>query len=160
MASRSHPAANGGCERVSAFDRADGFCQTTHMLYVVKKFIAVILAIWLPLFSGNALAVSVAMQAMGGSGHSVQQDKHHAHCDAAMQQHEQLAAGQDQSAGQQDRFHHADCGACHFVCCGYLAVTSIEVMNVPSSSLKFPLVSTQFQSITSYPLDPPPLPCA
>lgn len=128
------------------------------MLHTIGKFIAVILAIWLPLFSGNALAVSVAMQGMGGS-HSavVQEDEHQPHCVSAMQQnmqHTQLAASQDQSAGHQN---HSDCGVCHLACCGYLAAASIEVMEAQPSDRLFTPVSTQFQSITSTPLDPPPL---
>ena len=132
------------------------------MPHTFGKFIAVILAIWLPLFSGNALAVSIAMQAMGGDHHSVvaQQGEPDAHCASIMQQHTQhaqLAADQDQSAGHQDQPAGEDCGTCHLACCGYLAAASIEVVETQPSAKPFALLSTQFQSITSTPLDPPPL---
>lgn len=144
------------------FDRTPGLCQATLMLHTVGKFIAVILAIWLPLFSGNALAVSVAMQSMGGGQHSVvaQQGEPDAHCASTVQQHTQharLAADQDQSAGHQDQPAGEDCGTCHLACCGYMAAASIEVMDAQPSDRLFTLLSTQFQSITSTPLDPPPL---
>jgi len=130
------------------------------MSHAVGKFIAMILAIWLPLFSGNALAVSVAMQSMGGDHHSVvaQQGEPDAHCASTMQQHHaQPAAHEDQSAGHQDQPAGEDCGTCHLACCGYMAAASIEVMEAQPSARLFTLLSTQFQSITSTPLDPPPL---
>lgn len=126
------------------------------------KFIAVILAIWLPLFSGNALAVSVAMQSMGGDCHSAaaQQDELKPHCASTVQQHahhEQLAADTELSAGHQDQPAGEDCGTCHLACCGYLAAVSIEVMGAQPSALLYLPATAQFQSITSTPLDPPPL---
>jgi bacterioferritin-associated ferredoxin len=147
------------------------------MLHTAGKFIAVILAIWLPLFSGNTLAVSIAMQAMGGDCHSAvaQQGEARPHCASTVQQHaqhEQLAAGQGQSAGHPDQQNQhqqnqhqqnpagEDCGTCHHACCSYLAAASIEVTEAQPSAGLYSLVSTQFQSITSTPLDPPPLACA
>jgi hypothetical protein len=132
------------------------------MSHTVGKFIAVILAIWLPLFSGNALAVSVAMQSMGGGHHSVvaQQGEPHTDCASTVQQHTQharLAADQDQSAGHQEQPAGEDCGTCHLACCGYMAAASIEVTDAQPSDRLFTPFSTQFQSITSTPLDPPPL---
>ena len=131
------------------------------MPHTFGKFIAVILAIWLPLFSGNALAVSIAMQAMGGDHHSVvaQQGEPDAHCASIMQQHAQhaqFAADQEQAASHQNPAGE-DCGTCHLACCGYMAAASIEVVETQPSAKPFALLSTQFQSITSTPLDPPPL---
>jgi len=127
------------------------------MFRTTRQFIAVILAIWLPLFSGNALAVSVAMQSAGGDCPAVaQQDRLRQHCISTMQQHAQFPADQ---AGHQDQQDPAgeDCGTCHLACCGYLAAVSIEVMGDQPSARLFLPISTQFQSITSTPLDPPPL---
>ncbi|HYR05714.1 MAG TPA: DUF2946 domain-containing protein [Gallionella sp.] len=127
------------------------------MFRATRKFIAVILAIWLPLFSGNALAVSVAMQAMRGDCHSTAAQQDELHCASTMQQHDdQLAADMDQSASQQGKAGD-DCGTCHLACCGYLAAASIEVMGAQLSALLFLTTTAQFQSITSTPLDPPPL---
>lgn len=150
------------------------------MFRATRKFIAVILAIWLPLFSGNALAVSVAMQAMRGDCHSTAAQQDELHCASTMQQHahhEQLAADQSadhpyqqnqgqqnqgqQNQGQQNQDQQnpagEDCGTCHLACCGYMAAAPIEVMEAQPAAKLFTLLSTQFRSITSTPLDPPPL---
>jgi len=134
------------------------------MLRTFGKFIAVILAIWLPLFSGNALAASIAMQSMGGDRHSAvaKQGEPHAHCASTVQQHTQhaqLATDQDQSAGHQDQPNPADenCGTCHLACCGYMVAAPAKVMGAQPSARLFATLSSQFQSITSTPLDPPPL---
>ena len=140
------------------------------MFRATRKFIAVILAIWLPRFSGNVLAVSVAMQAMRGDCHSTAAQQDELHCASTMQQHahhDQLAA--DQSAGHPDQQNQGqqnqdqqnpageDCGTCHLACCGYMAAAPIEVMEAQPAAKLFTLLSTQFRSITSTPLDPPPL---
>jgi len=144
------------------FDKIAGFCQAAHMPRTIGKFIAVILAVWLPLFSGNALAVSIAMQAMTGDCHPAvaQQDEPRKGCASAMQQHHaQLDAKADQSAGHHDQQNAGDenCGTCHLACCGYMVAAPIEVMEAqPSARLFTPLLS-QFQSATTTPLDPPPL---
>lgn len=126
------------------------------MLRSIKKFIAVFIAIWLPFFSGNALAVSVAMQAMAGDGHVVVAQEAE-HCS-----HHASAAGQDQSAGLQDQ-QDSSCsgsGICHLACCGYMATVSIEVAEAQPFAISYVPSSTQFQSIALIPLDPPPLACA
>jgi len=134
------------------------------MSHTAGKFIAVILAIWLPLFSGSALAASVAMQAMAGGHHSavVQLGEPVSHCASTAQQHThqaQLDADQGQPAGHQDQQSSAgdNCGACHFACCGYLAAATVEVTETQPSARLFASLSTRFQSIVSIPLDPPPL---
>ncbi len=129
------------------------------MFRATRKFIAVILAIWLPLFSGNALAMSVAMQAMRGDCHSTAAQQDELHCASTVQQHahhDQLAAEQDQSTSHQGNAGD-DCGTCHLACCGYLAAASIEVMGAQPSAMLYLPATAQFQSITSTPLDPPPL---
>jgi len=146
------------------FDRIAGFCQAAHMSRTIGKFIAVILAVWLPLFSGNALAVSIAMQSMTGDCHSAvaQRGEPHKDCASAMQQpmhHAQLDAATDQSTGHQEQQNSAgkNCGTCHLACCGYMVAAPAKVMEAqPSARLFTPLLS-QFQSITTTPLDPPPL---
>jgi len=130
----------------------------------IGKFIAVILAIWLPLFSGNALAASIAMQSVSGNCHSAaaQQSEHQPHCASTMQQpmhHAQIDTGMDQPAGHQDQPNPAgdNCGTCHSACCGYMVTASAKAMEVQPSARMFATISSQFQSITSTPLDPPPL---
>lgn len=147
-----------------AFDKIVEFCQAVRMSRTIGKFIAVTLAIWLPLFSGNALAVSVVMQSMAGDCHSAlaQQSEHQPHCASTMQQpmhHAQLDEDANQSGSHHDQQNTTDdnCGTCHLACCGYLATATIDVMGAQPSVSLFTIFSTQFQSITSTPLDPPPL---
>ncbi len=123
----------------------------------IRKFVAMLLAVWLPLFSGNVLAVSVAMQSQRGDCQTVvvQQGEHH----AAPTHHAQPAANQDKSAEQQDHQNTSckNCSVCHFACSGYMATTAIKVAADQPLAPSFAPASTQFQSITSAPLDPPPL---
>lgn len=140
----------------SVLDRTAGVCQAEHMFRSTGKLIAVILAIWLPMFSGNALAMSVTMQTMRGDFHSVAAQQGEPHCASAVQQHAHHAvADQDQSTGHQSAGE--DCGACHLACCGYLAAASIEVIGAQPSPRLFAPVAAQFQSIIPTLLDPPPL---
>jgi hypothetical protein len=136
------------------------------MFRPIRKFVAVLLAIWLPLFSGSALAASVAMQTDSGDCHPVvaQPNQHHTHQVSIAHHHDshhndQPAASQDQAAGQQDQQNSSckDCGVCHFACSGYLATVAIKVMEAKLSSQTYATSSTQIHSYTSAPLDPPPL---
>ena len=100
-----------------------------------KKLIAILLAVWIPLFGGNALAASISMQ------HT---SCHHAEMTMA-----------DQNASDN---HDASCGsACHLACCGYLAVERVAALPLrQSGELATPYLFS-FDSITSIPLLPPPL---
>lgn len=126
----------------------------------VKKIVAVILAIWLPLFSGNVLAVSVAMQTVCGDCQTVatQQGEHHKH-HVSSAQHFRSAADQDKSSSLHDQ-QESGCGnsaICHLACSGYLATASINVAETRLFAQSFALSSTQFQSVALTLLDPPPL---
>jgi hypothetical protein len=106
---------------------------------------------------------------MNGDCHTAQTGAHHSHhVSTAHQhmQHMQLAANQAQATGLHDQqnsphdqqnFAHKNCGVCQLACSGYLATVAITVADAQPSALSFTLASTQFQSITSAPLDPPPL---
>jgi hypothetical protein len=122
------------------------------MYTLPRKFVALLLAIWLPLFSGNALAAAVVIQTMNGDCHGmvVQSDEY---------QSPQLAANQDQSAGHdaQQNSPRKDCGVCYFACCGYMTAVSINVAEAQSLAQTFTLFSTPFQSITLPRFDPPPI---
>lgn len=119
------------------------FCQSLHMSQTARKFIAVLLAIWLPLFSGSALAASVSMQMPDGSCHEME----------AMQD-----MGDHHDADQAPAHDQSCCNAlCHLACSGYLAVQPIknpEVLQV--AGLITPYLFS-YHSITSIPLLPPPL---
>ena len=125
------------------------------MPYSTRKFAALLLAIWLPLFSGNALAASVTMLAMSDEcpmmAAQINARSHHGY----------QATGQHESAMQQDGNDFAcnDIGVCHFACSGYLATLALEMMKTLLSAQSYPTSATQFQSCTTTPLDPPPLSC-
>jgi hypothetical protein len=127
-----------------------------------RKFVAVLLAVWLPFFGGNALAASIVMQSMNGDCHGVQQVLHPSQHVSDLHQHMhqvQLPANDHQSAGQHDSQSPTcnNCGVCQLACSGYLAAVTIDVAEAQPSSQSFTLSSAQFQSYTSAPLDPPPL---
>jgi len=136
------------------------------MFIPFRKFVAVFLAIWLPLFSGSALAASVAMQASSGDCNpaAVAASQHNAHHVStthlhATHYHEQVTASQEQEAGQQTPQSSTckDCGVCHFACSGFLAAISTRVTATLHSAQAYATSLTQFQSFTPAPLDPPPL---
>jgi hypothetical protein len=158
-----------GCGHSLFVDSGAEFCQAVIMFRLSRKFVAVLLTIWLPLFSGNALAASIAMQLRGGDCHVVQPDvaqqsSHHSNHVSSMHHQVQLAADQP-AAHQEQQGHqhnqqtpsHKNCGVCQLACCGYLAAVTIEVAEAQPLAQSFLPSSTQFQSITSTPLDPPPL---
>jgi hypothetical protein len=132
------------------------------MFRLSRKFVALLLAVWFPLFSGNALAASIFMQTTSGDCHTAQTGEHHTHhVPTAHQhmQHMQLAANQAHATehhGQQN-LSHKNCGVCQLSCSGYLVTVAITVAEAQPSAMSFTLSTTQFQSITSAPLDPPPL---
>jgi hypothetical protein len=135
------------------------------MFRPIRQFVAVVLAIWLPLFSGSALAASVAMQAASGDCRpvvaevTVQADEHHMHQVSTSHHHDQLVESQDQAADQHDQNSPSckDCGVCHFACSGYLATIAIQVIETRVLAQAYLTSSTQYQSFTSAPLVPPPL---
>ncbi|MDO8207375.1 MAG: DUF2946 domain-containing protein [Gallionella sp.] len=119
------------------------FCQSLHMSQTARKFIAVLLAIWLPLFSGSALAASVSMQMPHGSCHEME----------AMQD-----MGDHHEADQAPAHDQSCCNAlCHLACSGYLAVQQISTLDVPNTDASITPYLFSYHSITSIPLLPPPL---
>ena len=120
-----------------------------------RQFLAVFLAVWFPLFSGNALAASIVMPSMGGDCQAMQTVQ----TASAMDQHLQLAADQQHQIPQHDQHNtcHNDHGICQLACCSYLAAVTLAIADIPSAAQLFAPSSTQFQSFTSAPLDPPPL---
>jgi hypothetical protein len=149
------------CVRMPRVDSDADFCQAAHMFSLSRQFIAVLLTLWLPLFSGNALAVSITMQAKGGDCHTAMK-ANVAHSDTSMHQHMQHAghlAQQPQHDHQSDQqpSSHKDCGVCQLACCGYMATVTTDVANLQLPAQSFNPSTTQFQSATLSPLVPPPL---
>jgi ferredoxin len=119
---------------------------------ILRKFIAVLLVIWLPLFSGGAMSASVSMPMQNGSCHEAGME--------AMQDmdEDQHAMSHDQSSAQdQHGTSCTACGVCHLACSGYLGVQAIKNMEVLQSAVSVTPYLFSFHSITSTPLVPPPL---
>lgn|ERR1035437_8218211 len=122
------------------------------MSQTARKFIAVLLAIWLPLFSGGALAASVSMQMPHGSCHE-------AGMEAMQDMDDHLhAMSHDQSpVHDQHGTSCTACGVCHLACSGYLGVQEIKNLEVLQVAGLITPYLFSFHSITSIPLLPPPL---
>ena len=123
-----------------------------------------LLAVWLPFFSGNAMASSIAMQAMSESCQmmAAQPGESPMHGGALLHRHTQdtqPAADQNQAAESHEQPNPScnNLGVCHFACVGYLATLAIAVSENKPSAQTYTQLSVQFQSITTAPLDPPPL---
>ena len=124
------------------------------MSKLTRKFIAVLMLLWLPLSSGSALAASISMQLQRGgcSETAAMQSMAHEDMAAHHQHHEQAPATTD----TQDSACN-DCGVCHLACTGYLAVPSVEMVAAQTAALESTPYLVDFHSHTSAPLVPPPL---
>ncbi|ADE12091.1 DUF2946 domain-containing protein [Sideroxydans lithotrophicus] len=122
------------------------------MLRSCRKFIAVLTLLWLPIFTGNALAASVSMLLLHGgcnetamsqtmSDETMDMGEHPAHHDAT-----------PAPAGD-----HSTCGVCHLACTGYLNVPGVEISAVHTVAREITPYLVAFDSVTSTPLLPPPL---
>lgn len=126
------------------------FRQAGAMSLPIRKLIAVLLAVWLPLFGGSAQAASISMQ--------------HGSCHEAGMEAMQMAGDHQHhhhAAAEQSPLHHGSscnaCGVCHLVCGGYLSVQEINTSTLqPTDASQTPYLLS-FRSITSIPLLPPPL---
>jgi ferredoxin len=118
------------------------------MSSITKKWIAVLLAVWLPLFTGNALAASFWMQMPHDACDTMQQMDD---CDQMMSD-VPAQAGDD----QQDSAC-TDCGLCHLACSAYLSMPEIKTPGLPDSGITLTPYHFSFQSINAIPLLPPPL---
>lgn len=106
----------------------------------LRKFVAVLLMLWLPLFSGNAMALSLSMQLQ-----TPDVEMSHDSC------HEM------QPADPSDQHSCLDCGVCHLACSAYLGVQTIGELSAQPSAIATTPYFFAFHSITSTPLVPPPL---
>jgi len=123
------------------------------MSHLSKKLVAVLMMLWLPLFSGSALASAITMQMSGGSCHVMShgQMMSHTHIGKPQQQHKMPAASDESNPTGNT------CGVCHLACTGYIAVSDLTpvVLQTATNGIVPYLVS--FHSITFAPLLPPPL---
>lgn len=131
------------------------------MLRITKKFIALLLAVWLPLFSGSALAESIAMQSKGGGCHAAvtQEDAHRSHLASTAYEHH---AQPDEDTGMpshQDR-QNSSCNGhsiCHFASCGYVANSVLMTVTEQQPDRAFTPYLVTLRTLTLPLFDPPPL---
>ena len=121
----------------------------------IKKLIAVLIALWLPLFSSNMMAMPITM--LGGSAHSSSAAEHSS-ADA-------IADATDEAAADHCSMHHepagghsqSDSGCKHSAACQLVvAVGQIEIALLTLAEHQIPY-AVFFQSQTVAPLDTPPL---
>ena len=149
------------CESRVHLTAVKDFVRLYLMILPFRKFIAVVLAIWLPVLSGSALASSVAMQAMDSDCHlaGVQLREYSPQQLSASHHHDQFAASHSQETGQHDQQDSSckNCGVCHFACSGFMAALSIAETKNQVLIPGYTLFSTDFQSFSSAPPNPPPV---
>lgn len=124
-----------------------------------RKFIAVILLLWLPLFSASAVAESLAMQMQRGDCHEssemMMSMSHDDMMDHGMMHHE--AAMQ---ANDEDGSSCSSCAICHIACSAFLDVPAVAMQVIETGSQPVSFIPETFVSHLSAPLDPPPLAAA
>jgi ferredoxin len=124
-----------------------------------RKSIALILLLWLPLFSASAVAESLAMQLQRGECHEAAEMMVMSHDD--MMDHEMMDHGMMHHGTMQT--HDSDdgsctsCGICHIACSAFLGAPAVAVQSMASSSQPVAFIPEHFISHLSAPLDPPPL---
>jgi hypothetical protein len=138
--------------RLIRFDTTGQFGKDEAMSRSAQKIIAMFFAVWLPLFSGSALAASVTMRMPAG------------HCqDESMQMAGMDMGDMDMSVQQMpaaaDQHHPAcnACSVCHLACTGYLAVPGADMFAAQTRARDITPYLLAFSSFTSAPLLPPPL---
>lgn len=128
------------------------------MSRLTRKFIAVLMLLWLPLSGGSALAATVAMQAQGGACHeAAMPEMHHADAGDHQHHHAEAAAAQDQTASNDQGSSCNACGICHLACSGYLAEPGVADVAAQVAAQPITPYLVSFHSITFTPQVPPPL---
>jgi ferredoxin len=116
-----------------------------------RKLVAIILMLWLPLFSGNALAASVLMQIPSSHCHDETVSSM-----SGMNIHDMDEQQMPASSDDSGTSCHT-CGICHLACSGYVAMTEITPSTLQLSELALHAGQISFRSLTFAPLVPPPL---
>ncbi len=124
------------------------------MSKLTRKFIAVLMLLWLPLSSGSALAASLGMQLQQGSCHESAQMMDMSHGD--MGEHHMMHQD-DAQAGDDGSSACSSCSICHLACSGYIAVALTAMQTLEAASQAIPFIPEVFASRITAPLLPPPL---
>jgi hypothetical protein len=132
------------------------FATLPDMTHSARKFVAVLMLLWLPLFTGSALAASVSMQLAQGGCHESATAQTMPHEDMDMgEQH--MHHGEMPTPTDEHSPSCSACGVCHLACTGYLAVPDVAMAAVQTTAVGITPYLVVFHSITSAPLVPPPL---
>lgn len=123
------------------------------MSYTLRKFVAVLMLLWLPLFTGNALAAAVSMQMPQSGCHEEAASQAMVHDDMAQHHHHH----QETPAQEEHSSSCSACGVCHLACTGYLSVASAAIVSLQTTSREVTPYLVAFHSVTTTPLLPPPL---
>jgi len=113
---------------------------------ISKQFVALLLVLWLPLSGAGALAASLSMQMHDACHEVAMTAMQHQHAD-------------DHQAAE----HHghnaqcSECGVCHLAGSGYLATPVQELVTLQIAGKLITPYQVSFKSVTTAPLDPPPL---
>jgi hypothetical protein len=122
------------------------------MSRLFRKLIAVLMLLWMPIFTGSALAASVSMQLPKGGCDEAAMSQAMSNTAMAMGEHHMHHGEKPVPAGE-----HSTCGVCQLACTGYLAVPSVEMSAVLKVARESTPYLAAFSSIPSTPLLPPPL---
>lgn len=119
-----------------------------------RKFVALLLLLWLPLSGASALAATVTMQMQhaGCKENATLQPMSHIHMDGHHQHHGKMHAATD------DRQQSCNtCEICALASIGYLATPDVEMVAVAAIAPASTPYLVAYHSFTSAPLVPPPL---
>lgn len=124
------------------------------MSHSSRKFITLLMLLWLPLFNGSALAASLAMQmkmsecqpAATQVALNAEVDEHASHHNASIELPSDVKDA-----------YCAACDVCHFACTGYMGVPNTKISVALESTQKHMPYMSSFRSYYSAPLVPPPL---
>lgn len=129
------------------------FATLRDMSKPTRKFIALLMLLWLPLSLGNALAASLAMQLSQGSCHeAMEMDDPHMMMQHELPAHDDVAMQADDQAA-----NCTSCGICHLACSAWLDAPAVAVQLTEAGSQAVPFFHAAFLSHLSTPLLPPPL---
>jgi hypothetical protein len=125
------------------------------MFRQTKKFIAVVMLLWLPYFSSSAMSAALSMQLM-----QLNFDEQPSSQASSVDRMYMDECPMQQTDDAQPSAEHGRCNLCHFVGTGYLPVSDIDVISEQASATKDLPLLIAFNSLNSAPLLPPPLPFA
>jgi hypothetical protein len=119
---------------------------------LLRKLVAVLMLLWMPIFTGSALAASVSMQLPQGGCDEAAMSQAMSSIAMAMGEHHMHHGEKPVPAGK-----HSTCAVCQLTCTGYLAMPCIEMSAVLTAARENTPFLVAFSSVPSIPLLPPPL---